>query len=167
MNTQDTAPFPPDMPTFEQMDAALTGFSGNLMQESKQRFDDMLPRIAARLMGDDQAANAALEAGGFFIDESTVVIQYNEEAIQIEFFCDVGLPQLHAEQEVYRAALEYNLCRTYPGITFGVHPQSGRLVATTTLHLLLVADVEVCLNTVQIMTTLAKEVREALRLSAG
>ncbi len=152
------------MPALEDMLKGVLATSEHLVRESRQRFNEIFPRLALRLMGTEARADAALKSGGFLIDESTVVIRYDETRVEIQFFCDIGLPETYEETVIYRSALEYNLCRTYPGITLGVHPDSGRLVATTALSFLLVADDEVCFNTVEILVHCAKQVRQALRI---
>ena len=99
---------------------------------------------------------------------STVVLRLNPHTDCLEMFCDVGLPEVHAREAAYRAALEINLCRSYPGITLGVHPESGRMVATVAIHSLLVADDEVCLNTLDLLTRHVDQLRmsRAIPLSA-
>ncbi len=170
MNTPDpTAPQNTEHPatSLSHMEEALTEYSESLMRESRQRFEELLARVAQRITGTVESAQEALASGSFFVNESTVVIRYDEDLTQIEIFCDVGLPEPYAENSVYRAALEHNLCRTYPGVSFGIHPDSGRLVATTALLLSMVADDEMCLNTVQMLTDLAQEVRHTLRLAGS
>lgn len=135
----------------------------NLRGMSAQIFDAMLPRVVERIVGAGDATQEALANGGFVLNDCTVVMRLNAETDSVEFFCDVGLPQPHAEHEVYRCALEFNLCRTYPGINFGIHPESGRLVATAATHALLVADDDVCINTLQMLTGVVAQLRLARR----
>ena len=122
-------------------------------------FNQMLPRIVGGGVGTGQEGEEALAGGGFVLNECTVVLRLNAETDTVEFFCDVGLPLYHAQEAVYRKAMEMNLCRTYPGIVFGIHPESGRLVATTGTHALLMADDEVCLNTLQMLTRVVAQLR--------
>lgn len=128
---------------------------------SAQRFAELMPRLVRRALADADAAeiDQAIADGGFILNDCTVVMRHNAESDQIEFFCDVGLPEDHSLQAAYRAALEINLCRTYPGITLGVHPESGRMVATTAIHSLLVADDEVCLNALELLTRQVGQLR--------
>lgn len=154
-------------PSLKDMEEALVKSCENLMSASRQRFEEILAQVSQRITGTVEGAQEALASGCFFVDGSTVVIRYNEDLTQIEIFCDVGLPEPYAENSVYRAALEYNLCRAYPGVSFGVHPDSGRLVATTALLLSMVPDDEMCLNTVQMLTGFAQEVRHTLRLAGS
>lgn len=126
---------------------------------SADRFNVLLPRVVAQVVGEGEAAQEALETGGFLLNESTVVMRLNPENDYLEFFCDIGLPDPHHLEANFRTALELNLCRTYPGVTFGVHPESGRLVATTATHMLLVADDEVCLQALDLLTGLVQQLR--------
>lgn len=130
-------------------------------EDTAQRFAELMPRLVRRALAsaDDHAINQAIADGGFVLNDCTVVMRHNAESDQIEFFADVGVPDPHALEVAYRAALEINLCRTYPGITLGVHPQSGRMVATTSIHSLLVADDEVCLNALELLTRQVDHVR--------
>lgn len=139
---------------------AAVDYGQALAAESRVRFEDMLPRIVERVLGPAQAQQA-LDHGGFVLNESTVVIRHNPQTDTVEFFCDIGLPQAHAREAAYRVALELNLCRTHPGITFGVHPESGRMVATTAIHSLLIADDDVCVRTLQMLTQVVRELRDS------
>ncbi len=125
-----------------------------------ERFDSLFPRVVQRVVGEGDAADQALQSGGFVLNESVVVMRLNEETDTLEFFCDIGQPLPHLLESTYRTALELNLCRAYPGVSFGVHPESGRLVATMAMHMLLVADDEVCLNALEMLTGLARQLRE-------
>ena len=79
-------------------------------------------------------------------------MRLNPDNDYLEFFCDIGLPDPHHLEPNFRTALELNLCRTYPGVSFGVHPESGRLVATTALDSAQVDHDEVCLATLELLT---------------
>ena len=139
--------------------AGLAAPPDDLAQEPADRFNALLPRVVAQVVGEGEAAQEALETGGFLLNESTVVMRLNPENDYLEFFCDIGLPDPHQLAANYRTALELNLCRTYPDVTFGVHPQSGRLVATTATHMLLVVDDEVCLQALDLLTGLVQQLR--------
>jgi hypothetical protein len=170
MNTPGTTTpqnTPQQAPSLKDMEEALVESSESLMRASRQRFEELHAHVAQRITGTVEGAQEALASGSFFVNESTVVIRYDEDLTQVEIFCDVGLPEPYAENSVYRAALEYNLCCTYPGVSFGIHPDSGRLVATTALLLSMLTDDEMCLNTVQMLTDLAQEVRHTLRLGGS
>ncbi|MEJ7930302.1 hypothetical protein WG922_09970 [Ramlibacter sp. AN1015] len=131
-----------------------------LAGDCAERYARLLPRVAARIVGPDPAAEKeALESGGFVLDDTTVVMRLNPDTDHLEFFCDIGMPLPHTRDDAYRAALEMNLCRSHPGVTFGVHPESSRLVATTAMHMLLVADDEACLNAIGMLTRISRELR--------
>ncbi len=130
--------------------------------DSAQRFNALLPRVVAQVVGEGEPARQALRTGGFLLGESTVVMRLNPDTDFLEFFCDIGLPlpEPQAREATLRAAMEMNLCRTYPDVTFGLHPGSGRLVATTAMHMLLVADDEVCLHALHLLTAVSRQCRE-------
>lgn len=127
---------------------------------SAQRFNALLPQVVAQVVGEGEPAREALRTGGFLLGESTVVMRLNPDTDFLEFFCDIGLPLPQAREATLRAAMEMNLCRTHPGVTFGLHPESGRLVATTAMHMLLVVDDEVCLHALQLLTQVSRQRRE-------
>lgn len=139
----------------------LLAFAEDYFEQSGARFAEMRSRVTQRLLGDTQAAEHALAQGGFVLNDCTVVMRRNPETDYIEFFCDVGLPESSSLQETYRTALELNLCRTYPGIVLGVHPESGRLVATATLHSQLLADDDLCIKTLEILTMQVRRLRHS------
>ena len=132
------------------------------LEESPQRFEGLMRELAARLQ--DRAVPgevAARDDGAFSVDGCTVVLRRNPDNDYIEIFCDVGQPKPHDEHATYRAALELNLCRTYPGLTLGVHPQSGRIVATLAAHSLLIRDVDTCLQILDLLTVQVQRIRES------
>ena len=146
--------------SLDEMMADASSFS----QAAHERFTEILPRVIARFLGDGPAVEEALREGGFEVDEVTVVIRLNPQTDSIEFFADVGLPGPHDLESACRAALEINLCRTYPGLVLGMHPQSGRLVATTSMHFLLVGDDDACVNTVEMLTQQVRRMRDSREL---
>lgn len=146
----------------ESLDAMLLdlGEMGEKFRASgAARFEAMLPRVIARVLGEGEAARQALADGGFVMNESTVVLRLNPDTDQVEFFCDLGLPEAHSLDQAYRTALQLNLCRTYPGVVFGVHPESGRMVATTAISSVLLADDQVCINVLEMLTLQVRQVR--------
>lgn len=126
---------------------------------SAQLFEKLLPRVVERMLGQGEQADAALASGGFVLNDCTVVMRLNPQTDTVEFFCDVGMPAPHAREAVYRTALEMNLCRTHAGVTFGIHPESGRLVATTSAHALLLADDQVCIDALHLLTEVCSQLR--------
>ncbi len=152
MSPQDTSDgAPTESPSLDDMTQALMSFSNEMDRQARPRFEDLLQRIARQLLSDDEAVHAAIDSGGFRVGDTTLVVRFNDETHQIELFADIGLPQAHAQGQAHRLALEHNLCRTYPGVTLGVHPESGRLVATTSLHLLMVTDETPCLHAMEVL----------------
>jgi hypothetical protein len=160
MNPSDPQqPAPLDIPGLDL--AELAHALAGIEQEPAVRFAQLLPKVVRRVLGQGAEADQALADGGFVLNDSTVVMRLNEDTDHIEFFCDIGVPQRHAREDAFRVALELNLCRTYPGITLGVHPVSGRLVATTAVHSLLVADDEVCLQALDTLTQQVRRLRDS------
>jgi hypothetical protein len=155
-------PRPESEPGFPDFDLGeLADALAGIEQEPALRFAQLLPQVVRRVLGQGAEADQALADGGFVLNDSTVVMRLNEDTDHIEFFCDIGVPDRHAREDAFRIALELNLCRAYPGITLGVHPESGRLVATTAVHSLLVADDEVCLQALDTLTQQVRRLRES------
>lgn len=127
----------------------------------KASFAESLRRIIARTVGQGPAADQALEDGGFLINDRMVVVRLNPDTDFVELFCDIGQPDPHYLESVYRAALEANLCRKFPGLTLGVHPESGRLVGTLAVDGLMFDDEELCMTILETLTCGAWHVRES------
>ena len=117
--------------------------------------------LVRRLLGDGEEADQALADGALVLNDCTVVVRRNAANDYIEFFCDIGLPTGHEREAAYRVALEMNLCRTYPGITLGVHPDSGRLVATIAVHGLMLPDEDAYLQALELLTLQVLEMRDS------
>ena len=131
----------------------------DIAAEAAERFNRLMPRVARRVLGEGEQAQQALQTGGFVLDEAVIVMRLNPDTSMLEFFCDIGQPQTHTHEANFRTALQMNLCRTHPGVTFGLHPESGRLVATSAMHMMLFADDEVCFNALQMLAGLARQLR--------
>lgn len=144
----------------DELAGHLVDLADTVSSTCAESFNAMLPRVVERVVGPGQACDDAIANGGFVLNDCTVVMRLNAETDSVEFFCDVGLPVSHSLEQTYRAALELNLCRTHDGITFGIHPESGRLVATTAMHALLIADDEVCVNTLHMLTRVVSQLRD-------
>jgi len=127
--------------------------------EAAKRFNTLLPRVVRRMLGEGEGAQQALQTGGFVLDDAVIVMRLNADTSMLELFCDIGQPQAQSMEANFRAALQMNLCRTHPGVTFGLHPESGRLVATSAMHMMLFADDEVCLNALQMLAALVRQLR--------
>lgn len=145
----------------------LAAESRAFRRSAAERFQEILPRVVARFVGEGPALAQALQDGGFEVEDVTVVMRLNPQSDAIEFFADIGLPQPHSLESVYRTALEMNLCRTYPGIILGIHPESGRLVATSSMHCLLVTDDDVCVNAIEMLTLQVRNLRESRELAVN
>ncbi|MFY8103891.1 MAG: type III secretion system chaperone [Ramlibacter sp.] len=127
--------------------------------EAAERFSRLMPQVVRRMLGEGEQAQQALQTGGFVLDDAVIVMRLNPDTSMLEFFCDIGQPQAHTHEANFRTALQMNLCRTHPGVTFGLHPESGRLVATSAMHMMLFADDEVCFNALQMLAGLARQLR--------
>ncbi len=127
--------------------------------EAAERFNRLMPRVVRRVLGEGEQAQQALQTGGFVLDDAVIVMRLNPDTSMLEFFCDIGQPQAHTHEANFRTALQMNLCRTHPGVTFGLHPESGRLVATSAMHMMLFADDEVCFNALQMLAGLVRQLR--------
>lgn len=156
-----TSPGQDEPPDPQALFGHLAAESRDFRRSAAERFEAILPRVVARFVGEGAALEQALKDGGFDVEDVTVVMRLNPETDSIEFFADVGLPEGHSQASVYRTALEMNLCRTYPGIILGIHPQSGRLVATTSMHCLLIADDDTCVNAIEMLTFQVQRMRES------
>ena len=139
--------------------AEAVSTADTIAAESAARFNDLLPRVVHRVLGDGPDARQALETGGFVLDDSVIVMRLNPDTSSLELFCDIGQPQPQSVEANFRTALQLNLCRTYPGVTFGLHPESGRLVATSAMHMMLFTDDEVCLNALQMLAGLVRQLK--------
>lgn len=124
-------------------------------------FAQTLRKIVMRALGDGPAVDQALADGGFVMNERMVVMRLNTETDHVELFCDVGQLESFSLEANYRAALEANLCRRFPGVMLGVHPDSGRLVATIALSGLMVGDEDLCMMIVENLTHGALKIRES------
>lgn len=139
----------------------LLAAPGELLAESAADFEDLLRQVVARIVGDGPAAEQALAEGGFVMDDCTVVLRRDPDSDYIEVFCDVGQPDPHFQNDAWRVALELNLMRTYPGLTLGLHPESGRLVATLQTHCLLLGHPDQCIHLLQMLVLQVQRLRES------
>jgi len=124
-------------------------------------YAETLRRIVLRTMGDGPEADQALADGALVIQGRTVVMRLNPQTDFAELFCDIGQPADDRLEAVYRHALEANLCRRFPGVTLGLHPESGRLVATLALNGLMVDHEDVCMTALELLARCACEIRES------
>lgn len=143
------------------LDAELQSLMDDQDAHANADFDALYRRLLERLLGDPLAVSQALDAGGFVLNECTVVVRLHVDTDTLECFCDVGEPLPHSREAIYRSALEINLCRTHRGLFLGVHPESGRIVATMALPRLLVADEDALLSQLEMLTLRVGHLRES------
>ncbi|MEJ7930298.1 hypothetical protein WG922_09950 [Ramlibacter sp. AN1015] len=132
-----------------------------LRKHAAAAFDTIWAKVVDRLVGTGAAAEEVRSTGALVVDDCTVVLRLDPLTSLIEFFVDIGKPNPHALEAVLRTGMEMNLCRTHQGVVFGVHPESGRLVATTALPALAIADEEACLTVLRSLTRLVGDLRAA------
>jgi len=138
---------------------ALAEAAADLGAECARRYASLMRDLVQRLFGDDEAlSRQALESCSFSLDSQTVVMRLDAETDMVEFFCDMGQPDFKQVEASYRNLLEFNLCRSYPGLVFGVHPESGRIVATCSMHVLMLTSVDLCCGVLQTMIDCVKAV---------
>jgi hypothetical protein len=156
---------PPTAPDETPLDVQLHAFLelGEACEDVSRliadAFTQTLRRIVLRTMGDGPEADQA--DGGLVIQGRTVVMRLNSQTDFVELFCDIGQPAADRLEAVYRHALEANLCRRFPGVTLGLHPQSGRLVATLALNGLMVDHEDLCMTALDLLARCASEIRES------
>ena len=147
------------------LDAELQSLMDEQDDHARAEFDGLHQRVLERLLGDAQSIAQAREAGGFLLNGRTVVLRWHADTDTIECFCDVGEPEPHSRDSLYRTALEINLCRTHRGLILGVHPESGRVVATLALPRLLVADEEALVSQLEMLTLRVGYLRDSRALA--
>lgn len=155
----------PNGADFTAMMDELLSIAGDMGRKAEERYADLLPRLVVSLTGDDAQVPEALASGRLMLDGFTFALRLNAQSGQLEFFCDVGVPASHSREEVFRKCLEFNLCRTVPGIALGAHPDSGRVVATSSLHMMMVNDESVCVQMIETLRGLVQELRSSGELA--
>lgn len=160
-------------PGEEEALAALEGLLASLSAQGEQAavatrddFQGLLGELATALTGaaGGEAHEKALGEGRFVLNECTVILRHNPAHDAVDLFCDIGLPDPHGVERAYRVLLEWNLRRFHPGLWFGAHPDSGRLVATLSLPMALAARQVVLLATLEAVTRLVLQLREGREL---
>ena len=152
-----------DAPTSDPFAASLEALveqAGQAIEASAQRFQEMLPCVLARYIADPDALAQAVEEGGFVLGECTIVMRFAPESMMVEFFADIGEPAPYTAEANYRTALEVNLTRLLRGVILGLHPQSGRLVATTSAHQMLLTDEDAYARILDTLTEAVADIRE-------
>lgn len=117
-----------------------------------------------RLLGDPAEAERAMAEGACQVHGSTLAWRVDDKSLMVELFSDIGLPEPAQEHEAFRLALQANLCRTYPGLHVGLHPESRRLVATAIQPAVLVMDESFCLSAMEHLAGQALQIRAAVGL---
>lgn len=145
----------------ERVVAELAEAAQGASTQIASSFSETLRKIVQRVVGEGPQADQALADGGFVLKDTTVVLRLNPQTNFVEFFSDIGEPDTHSLESTYRAALEANLCRTFPGVTLGVHPQSGRLVATLAMNGLMAQDEDFCMTLLETLTERATQIRQS------
>lgn len=144
---------------------AAEAASEQLVEQLSADVRASLASALARLLGDTEAADQALADSACLLDGGTLAWRIDTGSLVVELFCDVGLPAPGYVEAAYRQVLEANLCRHYPGVYTGVHPESGRLVATSAPPAVLMLDADFCEPALQNLAAHARHLREALGLS--
>ena len=161
----ETSSNPLDGMDLDAMMEEIISMAEGMDRNAQERYTEMLPRLVVTVTGDDQQLPEAIASGRLVVDDCTFALRFNADSGQLEFFCDVGVPAYHSREETYRKALKVNLCRTNPGIAMGVHPSSGRIVATASLHMLMVSDASVCVQMIDPHKGVVRELRASGELA--
>lgn len=145
----------------QQVHSAFTNLP-NLSDQEDQigavihcQFEKLKGETVARLAPDQDPPGEG--SGSFSLEGKLVIMRLNPENDQIEIFVDVGVPHAHSREEVYRALLEMNLSRTYPGVVFGIHAESRRAVLTSSAHVFMVTDADACISWISSLVDIAKQ----------
>jgi hypothetical protein len=141
------------------MELALSSSPDALAEQLARDVDAALRKALVRFLGTDEAVDQALADGACWLSGGTLAWRFNPELLMVELFCDIGLPEPAYTQDAYRYALEVNLCRTYPGVWVGLHPDSQRLVATVSVPAVLMLDETVCVPTLEGLAGHAQSLR--------
>lgn len=142
------------------MQTAQADFADEFAADMRRDLDATLLRAFTRLLGSAEAASIAMAQTSVLLQGGTLAWRLDTELMFIELFCDIGLPEPFEAQTVYRLALEANLCRTYPGVFIGVHPESERVVATTSVPAMMLLDEEMCAPALETFACQARELRD-------
>lgn len=145
--------------------AQLEADSQALAEQVATDWRASLQQALRALLGSDEAADQALAAGVCLLEGGTLAWRLDLATLVVELFCDIGLPAPADTQEAWRLALEANLCRRYPGVSMGLHPESGRLVATACPPAVLMLDEAQCQEALQTLAGHARALRESLGLA--
>lgn len=130
-------------------------------RQAREAFETLYQDLLHHLLPDARDAERAREDGGFVLHGRTVVVRHDLETDTLECFCDVGQPAAGAGDQAWRAALEMNLRRDWRGLFLGLHPASGRLVATTATPRVLVPDAPSLVPVLEMLALQVLRLRES------
>ncbi len=167
--SESTSPEPGEAEALAALDELLDGLAAEgdrLAAEARDDFQGLLGPLITALTGLDRGDDfdRAVREGCFLLNECTVVLRHNADHDTVDMFCDIGAPEPHRLEQAYRTLLEWNLRRLHPGLWFGAHPDSGRLVATLSLPMALAARQTVTAASLEAVTRLVLQLRAARAL---
>lgn len=87
-----------------------------------------------------QEADQVVQTGCLRLDDVVFVLHLRAQASQLEILGDGGLPAPHQELELQRHLLAQALTEELPGLTWGLHPVSGHVVARGLLFMPAIDD---------------------------
>jgi hypothetical protein len=132
----------------------------------REDFQSRLGQWVTALTGlsDGPAYDEAVREGCFTVNECAVALQHNRRDDLVDVFCDLGRPDAQDLERTYRTLLEWNLAREHPGLWFGVHPDTGRLVATLSIPLVVAVREPVLQTLLDAATRRIRALRDARAL---
>ena len=122
-------------------------------------FEATLREALTRLLASPESADKAMADSACVLEGGTLAWRVDPTTLMAELFCDIGLPEPAHTQEAYRLSLEANLNRACPGVYVGVHAGSGRLVATSAVSAVLMAEETFCTTALANLATHARDLR--------
>ncbi len=129
-------------------------------EQASRDFDDALLRSLTQLLGSAEAADQAMAEAACVLEGGTLAWRLDPHTLMAELFCDVGLPEAAFAEDAYRLALRANLNRDYPGVYIGAHADSDRLVATSAVPAVLMANDDYCVTALANLAAHARHLRE-------
>ncbi len=100
-----------------------------------EQYASAVRAACAQLGAENADADEILQSQALHLHGVDFALRLNEATRHLEFFGDCGLPSAHQEAEVHRQLLEEALSNDVPGLCFGVHAVSRRVVAKGSLFL--------------------------------
>lgn len=96
---------------------------------------EVLRSLCAHLGASAEEADHILDSGCLRLEGIDFALRLNAETQHLEFYADCGLARPADERELYAHLLEQALSNDLPALAFGLHPQSGHVVAKGSLFL--------------------------------